>query len=71
MDIFLKHQLRIARNTLKLSEVGASILGGMTIPEAIFLLHRNGWSIFKLITTLQEQGHSTQDIDRLITESKL
>lgn len=29
-----KHQLRIARDTLKLSDVGAHILGGPTKPEA-------------------------------------
>lgn len=34
MDTFDKHQLRIARHTLKLSDVGAMIMGGMTKEEA-------------------------------------
>lgn len=29
-----KHQLRIALNTLKMSDVGARIMGGPTKPEA-------------------------------------
>jgi hypothetical protein len=39
--VFEQHQLRIARDTLKLSDVGARILGGMTKEEArhiIFML---------------------------------
>jgi hypothetical protein len=34
MTVPEKHQLRIARKTLKLSDVGAMILGGMTKEEA-------------------------------------
>lgn len=34
MDVFTKHKKRIARKTLKLSDVGASILGGMTKEQA-------------------------------------
>ena len=29
-----QHQLKIARRTLELSDIGAQILGGMTKPEA-------------------------------------
>ncbi len=29
-----KHKLRIARSTMKMSDVGASIMGGMTKDEA-------------------------------------
>ena len=29
-----KHQLKIARDTLKMSDIGASIMGGMTKEEA-------------------------------------
>jgi hypothetical protein len=32
--VFDKHQLKIARKTLKLSDAGALILGGMTKAEA-------------------------------------
>lgn len=49
MDVFTKHQLRIARDTLKMSNVGALIMGGMSKAEARGLLgvallsqHENG-----------------------------
>lgn len=34
MDVFKKHQLRIAKATLKMSDAGARIMGGMTKEEA-------------------------------------
>ena len=34
LSIFDKHQLNIAYKTLKMSEIGASIMGGMTHQEA-------------------------------------
>ena len=33
-DIFRKHQIRIAKRTLELSDFGAKILGGMAKDEA-------------------------------------
>jgi hypothetical protein len=33
-DVARKHQLKIARRTLELSDVGTQILGGMTKEEA-------------------------------------
>ncbi len=35
-----RHQLRIARDTLKLNDVGVSVLGGMTKPEARAVIKR-------------------------------
>lgn len=37
-DVFLRHRLRIAAQTLKLTDEGARILGGMTKQEARDLL---------------------------------
>ncbi len=34
LDVFDTHQLRIAYSTLKMSDVGAMIMGGMTKDEA-------------------------------------
>jgi len=34
LTVFEKHQLRIARDTLKMSDIGAHIMGGMTKKEA-------------------------------------
>ena len=42
LSVFDKHQIRIAKDTLKLSDIGASIMGGMTKDEARQLLTRHG-----------------------------
>ncbi len=34
MNVFDKHQLKIARSTLKMSDIGARIMGGMSKEEA-------------------------------------
>ena len=34
LDIFQKHQLRIAKDTLKMSDAGALVMGGMTKEDA-------------------------------------
>lgn len=44
MSVFDKHQKRIAKNTLRMSDVGARIMGGMTKPEARRILSRLGLS---------------------------
>lgn len=42
LTVFEKHQKKIALATLKMSDVGASIMGGMTKEEArSFLTSRN------------------------------
>ena len=43
-----KHQMRIAIQTLKMSDVGAKISGGMSKPEAKAFLRRAGWSEKKI-----------------------
>ena len=40
LDIFQKRQLQIARKTLKMSDVGVSIMGGMTKAEARIIIKR-------------------------------
>lgn len=37
-DVFKKHQLRIAKRTLELSDLGARLMGGMTKDEARAIL---------------------------------
>ena len=41
---FDKHQTRIAKDTLKMSDVGAAVMGGMTKDEARAFLRSRGWS---------------------------
>lgn len=40
MNTFDKHQLKIARATLKMSDAGARIMGGMTKAEAREVIRR-------------------------------
>ena len=48
-DVFTKHQIAIAKRTLRLSDAGAMILGGMTKAQArAFLAGTLGWSQTKL-----------------------
>ncbi len=42
MDVFEKHQLKIAKATLKMDPVMARILGGMTIEQAEEVVARLG-----------------------------
>ena len=39
-----RHQLAIARSTLRMSDTGAMIMGGMTKEEARQFLRAQGWS---------------------------
>jgi len=41
-NVFLCHQIRIAKQTLKMSDIGANIMGGMTKSKAVKLLRDNG-----------------------------
>jgi len=40
MNIFDKHQLRIAKDTLRMNDVAVKILGGMTKEEAVKVIKR-------------------------------
>lgn len=44
LSVFDKHQLRIAKQTLKMHDIGASIMGGMTKQEAREFLSKVGFS---------------------------
>jgi hypothetical protein len=48
LDTFKQHQKKIAVQTLKLSDAGAAILGGMTKSEARNFLRKSGWSEAKV-----------------------
>mgnify|MGYP001607644019 CR=1 FL=1 len=41
MDIGLRHQLKIAKKTLTLSDVGVKIMGGMTKDEAREIIRKH------------------------------
>lgn len=44
LTVFQKHQLNIAKKTLKMSDIGASIIGGMTKEQARNILWNLGYS---------------------------
>ena len=43
-----KHQLKIAKDTLKMSDAGAKVMGGMTKNDAKKFLKSIGWSDKKI-----------------------
>lgn len=40
MDTFDKHQLKIARDTIRMTDAGAAIMGAMTKAEAVAVIKR-------------------------------
>ena len=42
MDVFTKHQVKIAKQTLRYSDAGARIMGGMTKEQAREVLQKSG-----------------------------
>lgn len=68
---FLNHQLKIAIRTLAMSVIGARLAGGMTLPEAINLLNKNGWSTSRLCGKLSEHGHSQEEVIQLLKEARI
>ena len=44
LDVFLKHQIRIAHQTLRMSDAGVLIMGGMTKDQARAILERVGYT---------------------------
>ena len=53
-QVVQKHQLKIAKDTLRMSDAGALIMGGMTKDEARQFLLKIGWSTDK-IKRLEEE----------------
>ena len=64
-----KHQLKIARATLRMSEVGAHVAGGMDHLEAVAYLRKIGFNDTVLRNKLKRYGHFPQDIERMLALS--
>lgn len=44
-----RHMFKIAKSTLKMSDAGAAVMGGMTKDQARdFLFHKCGWSTLRI-----------------------
>jgi hypothetical protein len=41
MDVIVKHQIKIAKATLKMNDVGVAVMGGMSKDEARDILKKN------------------------------
>jgi hypothetical protein len=50
LNMFEQHQFNIAKSTLRLTDAGAHILGGMTKVEARNFLRKCGWSEKRIAT---------------------
>ena len=65
-----KHQLKIAINTIKMSQAGAKVAGGMDHKGAIKVLKKNGYSDDKIIKMLKSAGHDDDDIKKFMNLSE-
>jgi thermostable 8-oxoguanine DNA glycosylase len=55
-----KHQLKIAKKTLKMSDAGANIMGGMTKKEAIDFLKKIGYTDKQIKKMSEETEEQTE-----------
>jgi hypothetical protein len=65
----VKHQLKIAASTLKMSDAGASLLGGMSKSEAAKLIARHKGREHA-VKSLKQSGHTDQEIAKLLEGKK-
>jgi hypothetical protein len=65
----VKHQLKIAASTLKMSDAGASIMGGMSKSEAAKLIARHKGRDHA-VKSLKLSGHTDQEIAKLLEGKK-
>ena len=65
----VKHQLKIAASTLKMSDAGASLLGGMSKSEAAKLIARHKGKEHA-VKSLKQSGHTDQEIAKLLEGKK-
>lgn len=66
MKCFDRHQMNIAKKTLKLSDSGARILGGLTKPEAILMLKQSGQTLHNITKLLLNNGHTLEECNQLL-----
>jgi len=69
IDVFQKHQTKIAFDTLKLSKTGALVMGGMDHKAAVKFLYKPE-SETELRALLKAYCHSSHDIEEWINYAK-
>lgn len=60
------HQKKIALDTLKMSDAGARIAGGMSKPQAVMILQKNGYTNKKIFELLKKYGHTPFEIQEVM-----
>jgi hypothetical protein len=65
-SVFDKHQIAIALKTLKMNDVGASVMGGPDKPESIRILRKAGYNDIKIKKLLTDSGHTPEEITKLM-----
>jgi hypothetical protein len=66
-SVFDKHQLKIAKDTLKMSDIGANVMGGMTKDQARDFLRKMGWTD-RQIAALEEAKIKEVDVSKIIKD---
>jgi hypothetical protein len=62
------NQKSVAISTLKLSKVGASIMGGMNHKEAVSFLLESGYKEDVVKNLLRRNGHNEEDIKEFFSK---
>lgn len=60
LDVFQKHQRAIAFDTLRMNDVGVSIMGGMDKPQARNFLRSIGYSENQIATLEHQLTHESR-----------
>jgi hypothetical protein len=68
MNVFENEQKKIALATLRLSKVGADVVGGMTHQQAVQYLKKLGISEDWIRAQLKDYGHYDEDIAEFMKE---
>jgi hypothetical protein len=61
MDVPTKHQMKIALDTIKMSKMGAQMMGGMNHEEAIEFLLSHGYTSNQVKNMLLKAGHDANE----------
>lgn len=64
-DVALRHQLKIAKSTLKMSDIGADLAGGMTKRDAVKLVVKHH-GIEHAKKLLKQSGHKDDEMIKLL-----
>lgn len=70
-DVARSHQRRIALRTLKMSGLGAELMGGMNMKQAIAFLRKDGMADRQIADIMRKAGHPADDITKFMGEGRV